>query len=190
MNNDLKNESNPGTDKFDLGYIECFYSRLFNPIKHKVKNVLEIGVYAGKSLELWRNFFLNAEIIGVDINPCNNLIKLYNERIKTYIANGYDKAFVSSFKSTKFDIIIDDGPHTFESMEKFLTLYLPLLADEGLLIVEDIINISWTPKLLKFIDETKFEVEVINMAQKQKTVPLLNKWKNGLDVIVVKKIQN
>ncbi len=43
----------------------------------------------------------------------------------------------------KFDVLLDDGPHTLESMIQFIELYLPLLADNGVFIIEDIKDPSW-----------------------------------------------
>jgi len=42
-----------------------------------------------------------------------------------------------------FDIIIDDGPHTKESHLEFLDLYVPKLNQGGVLIIEDVENISY-----------------------------------------------
>lgn len=50
-------------------------------------------------------------------------------------------------KNIKFDFIIDDGPHTFKSMIKFVTRYSRLLTDDGILILEDIPSIDWTRTL-------------------------------------------
>ena len=53
-------------------------------------------------------------------------------------------------------MILDDGPHTLESMRKCIKLYSPLLADDGILIIEDVQSIDWlqilkndTPEALK-----------------------------------------
>lgn len=52
--------------------------------------------------------------------------------------------------------MLDDGPHTLQSQINFITLYSPLLNDNGILIVEDVQKIEWlehlkqnTPKQLK-----------------------------------------
>jgi hypothetical protein len=43
---------------------------------------------------------------------------------------------------------LDDGPHTLESMIFFINHYLPLLKDDGILIIEDIPDINWTQILI------------------------------------------
>ncbi len=181
---DIRNEPNPGTDKFDLGYITDVYADILNPLKYSAKRVFEIGIYKAHSLELWRNFFVNAEVVGVDINPPRR--DFDRTRIQTLRANAYTPQFVSTLASP-IDVIIDDGPHTYESMVSFLTLYPALLSKDGVLVLEDIIDISWTPRLLQLIDTDKFTANVIHMAGRQKTPHLLGLWRNGLDVIVVQR---
>ena len=44
-------------------------------------------------------------------------------------------------------MILDDGPHTLESMKACIQLYLPLLADDGILIIEDIQSMEWLDEL-------------------------------------------
>ena len=39
--------------------------------------------------------------------------------------------------------MLDDGPHTLESMKKFITLYSQLMTDDGILIIEDVQSFDW-----------------------------------------------
>lgn len=50
-----------GTDKSSLqhNYTDIYY-RFLNVDRPNIKNVLEIGVYQGNSLRMWRDFFQNA----------------------------------------------------------------------------------------------------------------------------------
>jgi hypothetical protein len=43
--------------------------------------------------------------------------------------------------------MIDDGPHTLESMVSFIQLYLPLLKEDGILVVEDVQDMRWVNRL-------------------------------------------
>jgi len=52
-------------------------------------------------------------------------------------------------KGITFDVLVDDGPHTLESMKAFIQLYLPLLKQDGILVIEDIQDIAWTNELQK-----------------------------------------
>lgn len=184
---DFCNLNRPNTDKYDLGYIHEFYDHFFSKNKETVKNVLEIGIYYGRSIELWRNYFNNATIYGVDVNYCSGLE--HYDRIIQKIGDAYSFNLVNTFEKESFDIVIDDGPHTFDSMVFFILHYLDLVKPGGLLVLEDIINPNWTPLLLYVLNlkSPNSKVHVYDMRNKQKTEYLTNLWKNGLDVIVVEK---
>lgn len=178
-------KGNYTTDKLDLGYIDEFYNDLFSIKKDSVKKVLEIGIDRGESIVLWRDFFQNAEIYALDVRNCHRLNN--QNRIHPIYGNAYSQDILSKFEKNSFDIIIDDGPHTYDTMCYFLDHYIDLLNDKGILILEDIIDISWTPKFLDRINSSKYSSKVVNMAGKQKTQTLMNTWKRGLDVIIVEK---
>jgi len=178
-------ETSNTTDKYDLGYISEFYDKLFSPIKNEVTKVLEIGIYHGQSVVLWNNFFTNAEIHCVDIQRFVDLSPY--QKIIPYYENAYSNEFVNKFEKSSFDIIIDDGPHTYESMVFFLNNYLNLVKPGGLLILEDIIDRAWTPELLKLLEKEGLTSTVYDMRNKQKVEWLYNRWAGGLDVIVVNK---
>jgi hypothetical protein len=174
----------PRTDKYDLGYINEFYHQLFEPRRFKIDNLLEIGVYYGASILLWKDYFYNSIITGVDINECSAVKN--HERINHILGNAYSLDFVEKFTDKSFDIIIDDGPHTYESMVFFLTHYIKKVKSGGLLILEDIIDPKWTPNLLSLIDSNIGKITVHHMGNKVLDPQLRTRWeKNGLDVIVV-----
>ena len=181
---DLVNSEDTGTDKVQLGYFETFYDKLFSPRKYTARNILEIGISHGHSILLWRNFFPNATIHAVDVNGCEAINN--QERINPIIRDAYSLQFVDQLEKNYFDIIIDDGPHTFESMVFYIQNYIHLVKDGGVLVLEDIINTNWTPILLKMIDPS-FNVTVFDMRNKQRDPSFLENWKGGLDVIVVEK---
>ncbi len=113
----------------------------------------------GGSLKLWRNYFKNATIYGLDILPVSRVLDeiVHDDKIILYNdIDAYDSNFVKnnfSSKNIKFDFILDDGPHTLESQKKFIELYLPLLESEGILIIEDILSISWFEELTSVTPE-------------------------------------
>lgn len=173
------------TDKFDLGYIEEFYEKLFFPIQDTAKNVLELGIQSGDSMILWREYFTNALITGIDIRLTENLYPF--KRIKQIKGDAYTEKMVSKFDNEFFDVIIDDGPHTDESQFFFLREYFKLLKPGGIMVLEDIINTNITQDLANVIDQSNATVEIIHMAGKQKTEQLTSLWSKGLDVIIVRK---
>jgi len=139
------------------------YDTLLEPIKESAISVLEIGIGGGPkkkgggSLLMWRKYFPNAKIYGIDISSKkvvldevinDDKVILYNE------TNAYDKMFVkNNLEDIKFDYMLDDGPHTLESMEDFIKLYTPLMSKNGILIIEDIQDIDWIDQLKNITPE-------------------------------------
>lgn len=172
------------TDKFDLGYIHEFYNEIFTPRKYQAKSILEIGINSGSSILLWRDFFPKADVYGIDITHCGAVVD--QPRIYPVIQNAYC-ADIFNVLPTNFDIMIDDGPHTKESMEFFIAHYLSLLNPGGVAIIEDIIDITWTQSLLNSIPG-EYLARRIAMAGLQKNPWHLDRWQAGLDVIVINKL--
>lgn len=189
--NDLNNFSTiRRTDKFDLGYVDLFYNDLFAKKQLSTTSVLEIGVDQGQSILLWRDYFQNAQIYALDINPKPQSLVIDSDRITYCQIDAYRHESVADlrqFGKGEFDIIIDDGPHTLESMIFFLKNYVDLLAPGGILVLEDIIDVTWTPYLLSLIDSKIGKISRLDTRGKQKTPYLLDLWKNGLEVIIIEK---
>ena len=61
-----------------------------------------------------------------------------------YDINNINRLFTNK---KQFDFILDDGPHTLESMKIFIENYSTLLTDNGVLIIEDIPDMNWLPIL-------------------------------------------
>src|SRR3954462_6194741 len=45
------------------------YDHVFGSFRHRVRRMVEIGVQTDSSVRMWRDYFPNAEIIGIDIDP-------------------------------------------------------------------------------------------------------------------------
>jgi hypothetical protein len=89
------------------------YDRHLGPHQATAKRVLEIGIDHGGSLQIWKRFFPDAEIVGVDINP---VCKRFEEdRISVCIGSQDDREFLSGLG--EFDIVIDDGSHNLRDQE-------------------------------------------------------------------------
>lgn len=133
-----------GTDKsihFHNGfsYLDIYDRHFFN-MRNEVKTFVEIGVLNGKSLLMWRDYFPNANIIGIDINP--DCKKYESDRIKIFIGNQNDDVFLSDviLNIGEIDILIDDGSHiTSHQLKTYKHLY-PLIKKEGFYIIEDLRN--------------------------------------------------
>lgn len=134
------------TDKGSThSYLEI-YESLFSSRRNTVKRVIEIGVERGGSIKLWAEYFPTAEVVGFDIKLN---VTPYNQRVKLFQGNAYNTTLVAQLiqKGIYADVIIDDGPHTLESMVFFVKYYSQLLAPGGVLIVEDIPDPLWVQAL-------------------------------------------
>ena len=152
---------NTRTDKNTThSYLELYEKLLFNK-KDTAKNVLEVGIFDGGSIKLCHDYFQNATVYGLDIKKISDTwdgIK-NNKRIRLGCFDAYNDIFFKTqilSKNIKFDMMLDDGPHTLESMKKFVTLYSQIISDDGILIIEDIPDWKWieiltneTPQNLK-----------------------------------------
>lgn len=143
-----------GTDKDTTHSYIDIYQPLFADIHDTASNILEIGVQTGQSIMLWRDFFSNAVVYGLDINTIPPILKKINNVI-CHQANAYDTNFIAQhfLNKVNFDIIIDDGPHTLDSMKFVAQHYTPLLSSNGILVIEDVQSISWVDEIIKYFPE-------------------------------------
>jgi len=89
-----------------------YYEGWFYGVRESISTVLEIGVQFGDSLRIWEEFFPNARIIGIDIDP--NAKQYESERSKVLIGNQASQEIMDAAKEFiggTFDVIIDDGGH-------------------------------------------------------------------------------
>ena len=145
LNNNSKLEKRLNTDKNTIHSYLPLYDNLLRPIKNTATNILEVGVRFGGSIQLWHDYFPRAMIYGCDIQDEIQIPELKtNSRVLLKLdGNAYTKDYVErNFGNKKFDFLIDDGPHTLESQEKFIELYSSLLNKNGILIIEDVQDLT------------------------------------------------
>lgn len=113
------------------------YERHFGNIREDVKSVIEIGVQGGGSVKVWRDYFPNAQIYGVDISPkCK---KFEEDRIQIVIGDQSDPKFLKTLPNA--DVIIDDGGHR---MHQQRTSFVELLSHASMVyVVEDLCTSYW-----------------------------------------------
>jgi trans-aconitate methyltransferase len=120
----------------------------YTPLYHQILSgrlimrVLEIGVGGGASMKMWRDYFPEAEIFGIDNDP----IHIFNEEhIHTTLCDASDTGAlekVAELYGGNFDMIIDDGSHyTHHQISSFKTL-LHFLSPNGIYIIEDVLHIE------------------------------------------------
>lgn len=153
------------TDKNSIHSYTEEYEKLFFSRRHDIKLVVEIGIQRGGSLKLWRDYFDQAQIVGIDTSADTNEVgeglklEQYDRITCMFNTDAYDEKV--SYQIKDADIIIDDGPHTLISQIKFLKLYSKSIKIGGLLVVEDIQDISHIEVLKEHVEPT-CEVLVID----------------------------
>lgn len=136
-----------GTDKGIWGYTPV-YENYFHYRRMAVKRVLEIGICGhrdipnnviGASLFVWRDYFPNAEIIGID-NDSKWMVS-GEDRIRTFCCDAYDRdqlALVMSQIGGSFDMIVDDAVHDPLPQINLCNDLFPRLDPNGAYMIEDV----------------------------------------------------
>lgn len=126
------------------------YWDLLHAKKDDVKHVLEIGVNAGSSLRMWKEFFPNANIVGID---CEQRTMFSEDRIQTIMADqGSEVSLVMAMGMVDperpcFDLIIDDGSHETGHQITSMQTLLPFLKKDGIYVIEDL-QIDCKPEIV------------------------------------------
>ena len=141
-----------GSDKAYKHKYHILYGKLLTPRK-KISNILEIGLGTnntdlvssmgtegrpGASLRAFRDFCMNAEVIGADIDK---RILFKEDRIKTFYVDQTSNSSLNYLKdkfTNKFDLIIDDGLHSPDANINTLRIATTLIKKGGSIVIEDI----------------------------------------------------
>ncbi|MEO5769893.1 MAG: class I SAM-dependent methyltransferase [Polyangia bacterium] len=119
------------------------YERHFGPLRARRLNLLEIGiggydtpVAGGGSLRMWETYLPRARVAGVDIY---NKSPHDSGRVRTFQGSQADPDFLRHVVATigRPDVIIDDGSHISEHVIASFQVLFPLLADDGIYVIED-----------------------------------------------------
>jgi len=114
------------------------YERHFDYLKDDHINIMELGILNGSSLKVWKDYFKNGNIVGVDIDPSRK--SLEENRIEVYIGSQDSVALSENIKQKYiegFDIIIDDASHINTLTIKSFDLYFPMIKPGGHYVIED-----------------------------------------------------
>lgn len=165
---------NKRTDKNTGHSYLNLYESLLNKYKYTSSNVLEIGIGPpprisglkdnGGSIKLWHDYFSNAHIYTADIISFEDIANdlKNNPRIHIVLGDAYDPKgeTYNILNKINYDFVLDDGPHSLDSMIRFICLYFPLLNQGGILIIEDVQDITWLDILKQHVpDDYKKNVQ-------------------------------
>ena len=161
------------------------YDALFNSIKNDKLSIFEVGLgsvdenvnfhmkHSNKnytplaSLKAWREYFINSEIYGADID--HKIIQNF-EKIKTFQVDMMNRNSILEMWDKiekKMDIIIDDGFHSFEANTTFFENSYSNLNYNGYYIIEDIHRKpSNIKKFYYFFKKRKINFQIIDLPHK------------------------
>jgi hypothetical protein len=140
--------SDKGTLAFGAHYYTRVYHSLFKSMRTREITLLELGllhpcdsrVGVAPSLNMWREYFPKARLIGFDINDFSGVSLPNCTIIRGDMGSRDDLATVSSYGP--FDIIIDDASHASAHQQIALAALFPHVKPNGFYVIEDL---NWQP---------------------------------------------
>lgn len=114
-----------------------FYEAVLLPTRLSTKRVMELGVWRGSSLKMWRDFFPRALVYGIDNDPSQVEGDL-GERIAVLQADQAKRDQLRAVIDGEFDLIVDDGGHSMEQQQVSLAALFPYVKPGGYYICEDL----------------------------------------------------
>ena len=145
------------------------YDRHFSKYKGQEITIVEIGVFQGGSLQMWRSYFgPKAKIWGIDIDPRCKLLEEQNTNI--IIGSQEDETFLESIYDITgpIDILIDDGGHTQKQQIKTFKILFDKIKNDGVYLCEDVHTSYWlsygggSNRMGTFIQFTKKLIDKLN----------------------------
>jgi hypothetical protein len=158
-----------------------FIERHFGHCRDFIANVFECGLGTnnpalassmeaqgkpGASLRVWRDYFPKARIFGADID---RRILFNEDRISTFYCDQTNPAAIEqmwkSIPDVEFDIMIDDGLHTFQAGACLFENSFHRLRQGGVYIIEDVT----VPSLIQFKQyflPRNFDYDFVNLYRK------------------------
>jgi hypothetical protein len=199
-----RNKSDKGSINIDSSWhnYTTFYHSIFKDLCNKKLRIFELGLGTnninlpsnmgangrpGASLYGWSEFFPNSEIFGADIDTD---ILFNTDKIKTFYCDQTNSVTIKqlwneSDLQDNFDIIIDDGLHTFDANVCFFENSIHKLKQNGYYIIEDILH----NEQHLFISKIKeWEQQYNDCLFTLLTIPSVNRHDNTLLVVFKKSI--
>jgi ubiquinone/menaquinone biosynthesis C-methylase UbiE len=136
------------TDKdFTHNYYNTVYETVFSPVRQSATKLVEVGIGGfwgevgwvhGNSLKVFRDYFENATIIGLDIQRYD--IQELGDRVIVDWIDQSNKDLLISYadKLMNSDIILDDGSHNTRDQQITFAQFMRCLKDKGIYVIEDL----------------------------------------------------
>ena len=114
------------------------YEKYFDKYRNNLTNFLEIGLWKGDSIHMWREYFESGNLIGADILDLSHIqlpatqIFVCDQSSRTDLEELVNKTY------TNYDIIIDDGGHMMHQQQITLATMFKYLNPNGVFVIEDL----------------------------------------------------
>ena len=118
-------------------YLEI-YEKYFSKYRTTLENFLEIGLWEGESIRMWRDYFAVGNLVGADILDLSHItlpntqIHLCDQSNREHLEDLITKTY------NQFDIIIDDGGHMMHQQQITLATIFKYLKPGGVFVIEDL----------------------------------------------------
>lgn len=170
-------------------YFEVYHTHL-QKFRNRPVTILEIGVFGGGSLQMWKQYFgAECRCVGVDIlEECKNYEE---EQIKIYIGSQENRDFLRQIAQEldTIDIVIDDGGHFMNQQTVTFEELFPRLADGGVYICEDVHTSYWEDygggyrEEKSFINYSKNFIDYLNARYSTEKALSVNEWTRTIGAI-------
>jgi len=146
------------------------YDNFFSKYRNKNISFLEIGILDGDSINIFNEFFEDANIVAIDIDDKSHLKK---NNINIIQGDQSDRDFLDKFNNEYFDIIIDDGSHKMSHQQISIGVLFKKLKRGGIYIIEDL-HTSFDG----YIENIKYGNNLFELSDGNRTIDFLNGIKN------------
>ena len=185
-----------GTDKWNFHHYTPHYYELFKDRRYEVQKVLEIGIgdpssmadpsgkpyIPGASLRMFSDFFIYASIYALDNNP--GLLINDGPFHSFYCDQGNEQSIrdVLPKIGTGFDLIVDDGSHVPEHQVSSAKILVPLLAPQGIYVIEDVwiypSTVGWSAE--------PFGLKMSDIPYESKVIAADGEGNNGGHLVIIR----
>jgi hypothetical protein len=149
-----------GSDKGNLWHGRHRYAEIYHRLLAAKQlepiTLLEIGLLhpfdttalptRAPSLQMWRDYFPNARLVGFDINDFRRVAMKGCTIYRGDMGERSDLTAMANDVAGQFDIIIDDGSHASHHQQIALATLFPCLRSGGAYFIEDL---NWVPSDLE-----------------------------------------
>lgn len=149
------------------------YDHLFSSFKNKSINFLEIGLSSGGNIAICSEYFSDINHYGIDIS---DYIQIDRSLFTFYHGSFNDPSVLKLASQRQYDIILEDASHQLDHQLESIELYLPMVKEDGIMIIEDIQDVNHLPAIYDKINTEKYFAYTVDLRFNK------NRWD---DLIVV-----